>query len=487
MRKIIFTITAIIVAYVSAFSQSLTETRHIKTTALQMYEQYKVELSGLYSRSVYTEDHFMRLFESGAMIYNDILPDNYPQQLSPADYFAKFQANIMRIYPVFSDFKMGEPESKGNKWQIKCNFARGTRYRTQKDMKYPEWLFRYTLTIEMDKRYDANKKVYENAKIVSVDVENPLKGFFVIENKEHLPLAAKSGEMLKGWDEEYQSRIFPDDQWKIADIKVLESGNNDNIFTFSKNKFSKNPTDAHFYQVDVQKFKKNIMGIGINYSPVALGNKISEAFRDSIKHTSNALSLSVFYGKQFTHKEKSTMFFTFGLDFNRYYHQYNRSYSSSSVKIDTLNEKINLISVSLPVSVQYLHQLIQQTKKPIFLSFELGVFAEYTLFSRSTYNLNVKYLTNGDRYFLEGGKTLAKRFNGGLFCGIGLWYALNENNLLKFNVSYKHGFNSPLKYDEDYVIAENKDSYQSLLHSTKQGMRNIGIGISWVKTIGGKK
>ena len=518
MRKTILTIAAVIIAYVSVFSQSVTETRRIKTTALQIYENYKVVMSGLYSRSAYTEDNFMALFDSEAMIYNDILPDNNPPQLYPSDYYEKFKVRINRIYPVFRDFKMGEPISKGSKWQIECHFARATRFRTQKDMKYPEWSFSYTITIEMEKRYDTDKKVYENAKIVSVDVDNPLKGFFIIENEDSIPLVTKSGEILEDWDEEYQSRIFPENKWKIYDISVLKSGN-DNIFAYSKSKFVKNQTDAHFYKPNIQRFKKDIFGIGINYSPVAMGNKMSDVNAKNFKYIehsiSDALSLSLFYGKQIAHKEKSTVFFNFGLDFNKYSHKYGGDNDTTyqtvdtdgdrylrKIKIDNLKEEINIISVSVPLSIQYLYELTEQTKNPIFFSCELGVFAGYVIPSNSKYSIDPKYSGVYEQYFgvefkhyydygefekIKGEQELSKSFDGGIFGGIGLWFALNESNLLKFSISYKHSFNSPLEYKENYIISCDKASYQSLLHSTKQGVQNIGIGISWVKTIGKSK
>ncbi|MCL2651490.1 MAG: hypothetical protein FWD60_10765 [Candidatus Azobacteroides sp.] len=420
MKKNILTTSAIIIATVSAFSQSVTETRHIKTTALQVYENYKVVMSGLHSKSSYTEDNFMTLFDKNTTLYNDILPDNNPQQLSPANYFAKFKASINRIYPDFSDFKMEEPVSVGDKWQIKCNFTRGTRFKTLKDMNYPEWSFNYTMTIEMDKRYDTNKKVYENARIESIDVENPLKGFFVLENKDNMLLTAKSGETLKEWDAEYNSRIFPEDEWKIKDIQVFDSGSNKNFFEYSKSRFSQNRSDTHFYQLATQTFPKNIYGIGVNCSPFAFG-----------KNTKNyAISLSLFYGKQIAHKERSTIFFNVGLDFN--------CYSDNNDKF---------ISVSVPLSVQYLYQLSQNSKKPIFLSFELGAFGECTMDIQ-------KKLKIGDT-----------KLDRGILGGIGFWTVLNESNMLKFNVSYKYG------------------SYSR----QSNGMQIAGFGISWVKTIGRKK
>jgi len=448
-----------------AKAQSVTETRQIKTTALQVYENYKVVMAGLYSNNAYTEDKFMALFEKESLIYNDILPDNQPQHLSPANYFKKFKASIRRINPAFSDFKMGEPVAVGNRWQIKCFFTRGTRFSTQKDMKYPEWSFNYVITIEMDKLYNKTNKVYENAKIISIDVENPLESFFVIENKENIPLVTKSGEILHDWDKEYQSRIFPDDEWKIDDIIIPKSIIKDGIFEFSKGKLSKNQTDAHFYQLDAQRFKKNIVGIGVNYFPVAGGNKINI---DNIEHRSVSWSLSLLYGKQIYHKGKSTVFVNSGFDMNCYFHKY--SYIDDAKDENLMKVKINNFSFSIPLSMQYLHRLTKQTKKQIFLSLELGGFGESTLFSNNIY----RDAQNSDSFkdFFDKNKELKlnSRWNYGIFGDVGLWYAWNKTSLLKFDVSYKHSIKSP-----------------SLPDSTKQGMRNIGFGISWVKTIGAKK
>ena len=438
-----------------AKAQSVTETRHVKTTALQIYENYKVVMSDLYSKNDYTKDNFMALFDSKSVIYNDIIPSNNSTLLSPARYFENFKTNIKRIYPVFSDFRMGDPVSVDSKWQIKCYFTRRTRFRTQKDLNYPEWSFNYTMTVEMNKRYDDNKKVYENAKITSVEVDNPLKGFFIIENKENTPLVTKSGETLKDWDTEYQSRIFPEDKWKIKDIQVFEPDKD--IFGDDKTKYSKNRTDANFYQLSIQRLKKDIFGIGINYSPVALGNNTSETNIVNFKESS-ALSFSLFYGKQIVHKEKSTVFFNAGLELNRY-----------SYKFST-KENTNIFSVSVPLNVQYLYQLSSQhTKKPIFLSSELGVFAEHTLPATSKDSLK-----------------LYSRFNYGILGGVGLWFTLDNSNLLKFDVSYRGGFNSLLRYFPQGSKYNNGDDKQ-LPQSTNQSLQNIYFGISWVRTIGGKR
>jgi len=480
MKNSILTAVVVIITTISAFSQSITETRHIKSTAFQIYENYKVVMSGLYSRSSYTEDNFMALFDDKAVLYNDIIPANTPEQLSPSEYFEKFKANINRIYPVFSDFKMGDPVSAGNKWQIQCCFTRTTRFRTQKDMKYPEWPFNYTMTIEMDQSYNDTNKVCENAKIVSVEVDHPLEKFFIIENKENIPLTTKSGEPLNDWDEEYQSRIFPNDKWKISDISVFESIIHDHIFEYSKGKLSKNKMDARFYQTEIHQFKKNIFGIGVNYCPIAWGNQINNEHANNYnvmtKYTPNTWSLSFFYGKQVFHKDKLTGFVNFGLDLNNYEYEYSCTFDTqnSQANPESLIENISIVSASVPLSVQFLRQLSQQTKKQFYLSFELGVFVECTFSASSELDND-----NCER------SLLIPSFDCGIFGSVGLWYALNGNNLLKFNVSYKHSNYSHLDYKGDSVIPSGNNK-KSFLHETNQGLRNIYFGISWVRPIKGK-
>ena len=500
MRKSILTAAVIIMVTVSAFSQSVTETRQIKTTTFQIYENYKVEMSGLHNKSTYTEDNFMALFSNNAILYNDIIPANTPVQLFPGNYYDYFIENIKRIYdPVYSNFKMGDPVAVENKWQIKCSFTRSARFRTKTDMNYPEWSFNYTMTIEMDKRYDTDKKVYENAKIVSVEVENPLKDFFIIENKENIPLVTKSGEILKEWDEEYQSRIFPENKYEIKDIQALET----NIFEYSKTTFSTNQTDDRFYQFNVQKFKKDIFGAGINVAPAtAWGNKIRDTTANVVnpdtpivtKHTS-VLSFSFFYGKQIFHKEKSTLFANIGLDLNLYFHKFSPANNKIDVQsnpnyyqviFNSSDSKFTVFSLSVPLSVQYLLQLTEQGKKPLFLSFELGGFAEFSAkrdslpigYSNTLAKCidNIKELDNGvKRNTLE-----SKLAGGGIFGGVGLWIALNNNNLLKINLLYKYNFR------KDINIFEDNHSSKFSLYTAENGLHNITLGVSWIKTIGKK-
>jgi len=268
------------------------------------------------------------------------------------------------------------------------------------------------------------------------------------------------------------------------------------IFEYATTQFSKNRTDAHLYQLEVQRHKKNLLGIGVNYSPLAFGNKISEDFKD-IELTSNVLSLSLIYGKQVFQKEKATGFVNIGLVLNRYSHKYDCKIDTiyldfdkdkddylRKITVDSLSKKVNFSSVTLPVSFEYVRQLTEQAKNPIFLSFELGMFAEFTLSPRREHILSYyEQYFNFDQYdYSEFDVNLKHNFACGIFGGIGFWYALNNKSLMKFNVSYIHSFNSPLKYIENPVNNKDEDIYESL-----QDLRNIYFSISWVRTIGGNR
>jgi hypothetical protein len=464
----------------------------------------------------------LELFEENASIYNDILPANQPQQLSPKDYFDKFTQSVKMNYAEYRNLKFQFPTPNGEKWEIKCSFSKDIRFKSQTGNYYPKWSFNYTVTIEMDKNYNQTYKIYENAKIKSIEVATRLSDFFIIENKEDLTVILDSaGDVIQDWDNDYRSRLFPKDDYNINNFKITISENQSNYFYTLEKKWTQNQSDEHFYYPEYHHLKKNIFGIGVNYSPFAFGNKISntnaENFKD-IQQRSNSLSLSFFFGKQIAHKKNTTWFFNVILDLNRYYYEYNGTNYTEyqdidadndpylrKITINSLNEQINTFSVSIPLSVQFLIQITKSKKNPLFFSFELGALAEYTLYSKNKYNLNVNYHglydyyggVEFDHYYdygnfdVSGKQKLATvkdlQYNYGVFSKIGLWLALNETNLLKFNIAYKHCFKAPLKYKENFVLSENRNRYESLLQGVNQNIRNIFVELSWISTINSKR
>ena len=267
-RRIIFTVIVIFITIVSVFSQSVTETRRIKTTAIEIYEKYASIIANLYNGNVYNEDKFLLLFDKNALIYNDILPANKPQKLSPKEYFDVFTLNIKMNYCTYDNLDLQFPVSNNDKWSIQCTFSKDISFITKTGYFYPKWRFNYIITIEMDKEYDSKNKIYSNAKIANIEVAPSLENFFVIQNTDSLPLEIYN-EIIGDFEGTSNSRLFPTNEIDINQITTADSD------IFRPLEYKQDQFNNHFYDFAIRR--KNLIGFGINYSPVNLGNNISKS------------------------------------------------------------------------------------------------------------------------------------------------------------------------------------------------------------------
>ncbi|MDE7090929.1 MAG: hypothetical protein K2O53_04320, partial [Bacteroidales bacterium] len=320
------------------------------------------------------------------------------------------------------------------------------------------------------------------------------------------------GFMIDDWEDETHSRLFHGSDYDISKMECLS----DNYFQPIER--IQDPRDSHIY--GFRRCRKNLFSVGVNYTPWGFGNNIAKDRFNGISEYSQAISLSLFYGLQIGKAKQggSIWFLNIGLDVNRHYYKYSGSdyteyYDIDAdgasylrrIWIDNLSEKVERLSASLPLSASYLLQLTKQRRNQIFLSFELGVFFEYTFLLKNKYSINADYHGLYDYYggvefdhyydygtFGQNNTQILARardlnYDYGAFGNVGCWLALDKSNMLKFHVGYKHGFNTPLKYKDDAIISENKQSYQSLLPSTKQGLRDLFLGVSYVRAITLKK
>jgi hypothetical protein len=528
MKKKIFILSvSLFLGVFAANAQTMTEVRQMRYDAIDVFDRYSSLILNLDNPTIYTKDYFMELFEENSMLYNDILPYNVRQELSPNDYYDKYVNNI-KTYPQLANLELSFPEYKDEKWQVKIKFTKTFRLKYRDiDLTYPQWSFNYEMLVVMDKNNDYIRKEKEsyskweiqqernknfiNQKIRSLIVEDPLTDYVVIVNQNSYNLEY-DGNTIENWDENTHSRIFPCSDIDFKKITIVDS-------YFKPLKFSKNPNDKHVYNCSQRKL--NIFGVGINYAPYGLGNRISKSNIDyfdfsDIEESNNTYSLSLFYGIQIANKQKSTWFFNIGLDFSLYNYNYKGNYYIPYQSIDSDNDpylrKINIINlqenahnfaVSIPLSFQYLFQISKSGKQQVFLAVELGGYAEYFVYQWNSFNFHADYTglynyygsVEFDHYYDYGHfdlsdkdisqklKDKSNQFDYGAFGKVGLWFALKKNNLLKFDIGYKHGFCTPLKYNENFVISENYNSYQTLLQSTNKGLQNIYIGLSFVWAI----
>ena len=231
------------------------------------------------------------------------------------------------------------------------------------------------------------------------------------------------------------------------------------------------------------------------------------------------MSLDISYGLQIVHKNKSNLFFNINLELNAYQQIFRGTYYTQYQAIDSdgesyirkinvpsLTEKIYHLSASLQPSFEYLLQ-ITQGQHPIFISLEIGGYAEYRFWGANTFNLQADYsgLYNYfdgiefDHYYDYGhfyldnehiSQNIKLKINAvdyGVFGSIGVWYAINADNILKIGIGYKHGFTSPFKYKNDFILSKNYHTYESAVQTINQGLRNMFLGISWQRVIPAKQ
>lgn len=520
MKRIVFVISFLAIWGMEfAKGQTFTQVCKIKKAALEVYDEYTRTVSNLHTGDEYKKDDFVRLFCDDflvcgeKLIDNDILPalpglqdgeNGQSQGLSPEEYIDRMAKYVKIFSSSYSDLDLSFPEKNGSgEWEIRVGFKKVVNFETQAELHYPKHEFFYVMTIVMNENF-------EQAKIRRMEVLNSIGPFFILENRPEFQWKY-GGLPIEDWDGETNNRIFESKEYDVNEIEWKDPG------YFQSMTMTTLPEDRHFY--DLQQRKRDIFGVGLNYMPYGFGNKIDKRFTGMVKY-SNALALSLFYGLQIGHSksDKSTWFFNAGLDMNRYYHKfYGTDYTEyeaidsdndpymRKIWISNLEERINSISVSVPLSFSYLLKLVSTQEKTIFLSLELGAFFEYTFWSGNTYSINADYHgfydyyggVEFDHYYdygtfgQNGTQTLAKvkdlRYDYGVSGNVGCWLALDRRNMLKICIGYKHGFNTPLTYKNNVVISENKQSYQSLLPSTKQGLRNLFLGISYVRAITLKK
>ncbi|MDR0604641.1 MAG: hypothetical protein LBG80_10100 [Bacteroidales bacterium] len=168
MRKRMFLIITVYFFIVCIFSQSVSETRKIKTTAIEIYEKYTSIIANLHNGDVYNLDKFLSLFDENASIYNDIrLAKKQQKYLSPQEYFdvSTKNKNIEKSHCDYSNLNLQFPDLKNDKWEIKCTFIKSVSNKKKKKFNTVDSV---TVTIIMDTTYNQTNKIYNNAKIKSI-------------------------------------------------------------------------------------------------------------------------------------------------------------------------------------------------------------------------------------------------------------------------------------------------------------------------------
>ena len=369
---------------------------------------------------------------------------------------------------------------------------------------YPPWKFNYIITIQV---YNgANRK----AKILKVEVVEPISEFYILK-KQNLMVG---GDTIS-WGND-SCRIFPAEQHPINEYIPIDNEYS-NFFSKNVSSWIKDDIDPHYYCYQRNYLRHDLVGAGINYNPVSIGNKMSRTnakrFVDISSHN-GSVSYSIFWAKQIYSKKSSTLFFDLGLDLNHYYFKYQgkdyieyKAIDSDAesylrkITINSLNEKVNTYSFSLPFGILLFQQVFDWKNHSFFIKAGVGGYAEFYLKSISRYDIDANYHGYYDYYggvefdhyydygdfYSEGKQKLLgvkdSHFDFGLTAQIGFHLSITPKYLIGLDLIYKHGFNAPLEYQEVIAISEKRNMYNSLLHCTNQGIRNIYLGLSFATII----
>ena len=146
MKKILI-IGILWVSGLFMFSQNMTEVRQMRYEAIGVFDKYSTLILNLENPNIYTKDYFTALFEENANIYNDILPDNSPQEIAVGEYYERY-INLIKSSPEISNLEIGFPYFNNGKWNVVVKFRKkfNVKYR-KNDLSYPEWAFNYEMLV----------------------------------------------------------------------------------------------------------------------------------------------------------------------------------------------------------------------------------------------------------------------------------------------------------------------------------------------------
>ncbi len=485
-------------------AQNVTMVRQMRYNALQLFEEYTSCLSKLDRPNDYTEQEFINLFDDNATIYNDILPYNKPQELTPQEYFNTYYKKI-KFAPKFSDLELGFPKQKNDGWQIEITFNKTFQIKsTVQDsvtFTYPPYSFSYVMTINIKN---------DIAKINTITVDNPLEDFFIIQKNSEFDLKYND-EIINDWEEKSNSKLYDKNEANVNQITIEENS------IFKSFYWGTNALDNHIYEPHIKKL--NTFGLGVNYSPIDVSKN---TYLTDISQNNSFISLECFYGLQIFQKQKSTLFLNFKFNFGNitsiskgnYYTEYQSIDSDNDpylrkINISSLKESMQTLYASIPISLEYLIELSPSNKKhPVFLSIELGGYIGSRLYTANKFNFTADYTgfypqyfggVEFDHYYDYGHYNLNNNnikysvndklsfLDYGVQGAIGVLASIDKNNLLKFNAGYRYDFQPILKFKENMIISTDYKNFESTFQTNKNGFQNIYIGLSWVTIIGQKK
>ena len=508
MKNIIFLIITVAIggSVLKVQGQGIRSERVIKTTALQVYEKYISAIKGLGKQSYGSEERFLELFDKETdSLCNDILPDINQVMLTPNEYVDKYRKSVKRAYYNYLNLKMGVPFSDKDKWNIYCTFECDVQYVDKLGIVFPSTRFKYLMRIEMDKK-SSSKILFDNGYIASLTLVEPVTNYVVIHNP--------SGRFtLDGNRFLNNAGVNSVKDYWVGDLgnSNIESIQSESLNPFTKTSFEK--MSNYYNRYEHLSSKIDVVGLGMYYTPIVFGDKYDF---QSLKKTSNVISLRGFWGKNLISNDNGSFFFNAGLGLFRkssslsgkYEVHYmdediDGDYYQRNIVANLNKESITSFGVCLPLSFSYLLALNDPKNMPLLLSVEAGFTLSYKAISMQSFDMDARYTgtydyfggIEFDHYYDYGNYNLNRdrvetdfnsqmnRINVAAMVGLGFWMGMFEHRFLRLDISLTKDFVSEMKYKGDYRLTSRYDDYHSAFQSSNTGAFDFYVGLSYIITL----
>ncbi|HRZ97443.1 MAG TPA: hypothetical protein P5084_07790 [Paludibacter sp.] len=499
----------------SIFSKEVTKpnlNRRINDNIINLIQKYESTCTFSDSKS---ELSFYSLFTDLALIYNDYLPYNNRQEVTPGQYF-----KIIQNKETKTDFTVAFSEMQFmDTLKFLANNIYISKVRLNKKMIFTNWNGfvypekNFELIIDVLVNTDNPEKI--DCRINKITAVNPVMDFSILNMnlKNSGPDIEKlfvEGEPLVTEKNDKKPVVFLPGIANPQEVITIDSY--DGFLNF-KTDNSANP-DKSIYYLNILNYKSDV-GFTFQYNSLpgysfTSPNEISSSLQN-IKTTNTGYSLGIDFNKKIVRSGRMYYFLNLGVgyeqnnikfsgDYSNEGHEYEAADSDGDnylrrVELKGINENIDLKFLYLPVGFKMNYYLFNR------LSIESTIGAKiFYLFDKSTTSSVAQANYKGyydqydqvllDRYYDFGTFSIPSQtkalelpvLNYGAFANIGANYKLNQRLFASLKVGYYYAVSNMANKKDNFVLSNTKDDYNSLIYAYNFIRKNnltISFGLNY--------
>lgn len=454
---------------------------------------------------------FYSLFTDNARIYNDYLPLNTKQELSPEEYYNLTQEESTKstIGVEISNLRFVDSlEVIGsNNYRVKLKLNKKIYFRNWNNFRYPDRV----LSLKFDIIVNTQSSKDIDCKIRAITCETPIKEFSITEfNFKNVDVTKGYINVLDetlGFTEIEKQPLFIPNVPNPKDVVTIDSYD---TYLRVKSDTATIP-DKNIYFIDVRNYLFDI-GVNVQYNITSNYqlNTVEESYNSLLKNIntkSYGYGIGLDFNSRIAKSRRVNYYLNFGVGFEKngieFYGSNYNEYATKDIDNDAYLRQIQLNDIKEEIDLSYFY-LPLGLKIKYFLDKEFSI--EATVGAKLYYLIDKKYsvTTNAsykgyyeqfdkltmDHYYDYGYYDLSfqnqkldlPEFNYGLFGNIGASYRINERYSTSMRMAYDYSMVNISNYNGTYVLSETKDDYKSLIYSydkISKSNLNIKLGINY--------